>query len=102
MVEVLSVRRQRCAPMTEEHEAPVPAAFPFWVRPISIFGLFLITTFIESSRLLTMPSSPAHLHLMLVDTPFPHGSGAAPTGVGPWSEGFRRRVTLPPYLVGYC
>jgi hypothetical protein len=66
----------------------VPAAFPFWVRLISILGLSLLTTFIESLRVLTVPSSPARLRLMLADTPFPRGSGAALTGVGPLSEGF--------------
>jgi hypothetical protein len=44
----------------------------------------------------------SHLRLMLADTPFPHGSGASHVTVGPLFEGFGQRVTLLPYLVGYC
>ena len=44
----------------------------------------------------------SHLRLMLAETPFPHGSGASHVTVGPLSEGFGQRVTLLPYLVGYC
>ena len=44
-------------PMAGDTSAPAPAALPFWLRPVSLFGLFIITTFIESSRLLTMPST---------------------------------------------
>ena len=32
---------------------------PFWVEPISIFGSFLVTAFISSLHMLTMPSSLA-------------------------------------------
>ena len=47
------------------------------------------------------PSRP-HFRPMLADTPFPHGSGASHVTVGPLFEGFGQRVTLLPYLVGYC
>jgi hypothetical protein len=39
---------------------------------------------------------------MLADTPSLRSSGASPKTVGTLSEGFRQRVTLLPYLVGYC
>jgi hypothetical protein len=56
---------------------PLPATVPFWLKPVSIFGLVLITTLIESSRLFTLPSIQPHLRLMLADTPPPHSSGAS-------------------------
>lgn len=43
-----------------------PRYIPFWVRPVSAFGLLTITTFISSSDSLTLPSSlapPPHWHL---------------------------------------
>jgi hypothetical protein len=30
----------------------------FWLKPVSIFGLFLVTTFISSSLTLTLLSEP--------------------------------------------
>ena len=56
-------------------------------KPVSIFGLLLITTFIESSRLFTIPSIQPHLRLMLADTSSPHGSDASWVTVGTVSEG---------------
>ena len=87
--------------MTEEREASVPAALPFWLRPRSILGRSLITTFIESSHLLAMPSTLAPHRLMLADTSLPHGQDAPEVGRDTLSEGFRRFVALPPYLLGY-
>jgi hypothetical protein len=46
MGEVLSVRRERWTSMTGYYQDPVPATVPFWLKPGSIFGLVLITTFI--------------------------------------------------------
>jgi hypothetical protein len=77
MGEVLSVRRERCVSMTRYYQDPVPAPVPFWRKPVSIFGLVLITTFSESSHMLTIPCIQPHLRLMLADTPSPHGSGAS-------------------------
>ena len=73
-----------------------------WPKPLSIFGLLEVTTFIKSSHVFTIPSIPPHLRLMLAETPFPHGSGASRVTVGTLSEGIGQRVTLLPYLVGYC
>jgi hypothetical protein len=81
---------------------PVPATVPFWPKPVSIFGLVLITTFNESSRLFTIPSIQPLLRLMLADTPLPHGFGASQMTVGTVSEGSVRVVTFPHILVGYC
>jgi hypothetical protein len=39
--------------------------------------------------------------LMLAGAPLPRGSGATLASAGTLSEGFRRVVTFPPYLVGY-
>jgi len=59
----------------------------FWLKPLSIFGLSILTTFIESSHVFTIPSIQAHLRLMLADTPFLRRSGASHMTVGPMSEG---------------
>jgi len=74
----------------------------FWLKPLSILGLVLITTFIESSHVFTIPFIQPRLRLMLADTPFPHGSGASRETVGTVSAGSVRGVTFPHILVGYC
>jgi hypothetical protein len=74
----------------------------FWLKPLSIFGLSLITTFIESSHVFTIPSIQPRLRLMLADTPSPHGSGTSRVTVGTVSEGSVRVVAFPHILVGYC
>ena len=100
--EVLSVRRERWVSMTEYYQDSVPAPVPFWRKPLSIFGLVLITTFIESSHVFTIPSIQPHLRLMLADTPSPHGSGASRVTVGTVSAGAVQVVTFPHICVGYC
>ena len=77
MGEVLSVRRECLMSMTGYYQDPVPTPVPFWLKPGSIFGLVLITTFIKSSHVFTIPSIQPHLRLMLADTPSPRGSGAS-------------------------
>src|ERR671930_1873449 len=81
---------------------PIPATVPFWPKPSSIFGSLLITTFIESSHVFTIPSIQPLLRLMLADTPSPHGSGASRVTVGTVSAGSGRGVTFPHICVGYC
>src|SRR5712671_2307429 len=49
----------------------------------------------EHLCILTLLPSLAPLHLMLADTPWPHGSVATLTNVGPLSEGFERSVASP-------
>src|SRR4029450_4732152 len=73
MGEVLSVRRERGMSMTGYYQDPVPAPVPLGLKPLSILGLLLITTCIESSHMLTIPSIQPRLRLMLADTPLPHG-----------------------------
>jgi len=102
MGEVLSVRRERGRSMTGSWQDPVPAPVPFWPKPLSIFGLPLVTTFIESSPVFTIPSIQPRLRLMLADTPSPHGSGTSRVTVGTVSEGSVRVVAFPHILVGYC
>ena len=53
----------------------------------------------EHLCILTMLPSLAPLHLMMADTPWPHGFGATLANVGPLSEGFERFVASPLYLV---
>ena len=100
--EVLSLRRERCVSMTGYYRDPVPAPVPFWRKPVSIFGLVLITTFSESSHLFTIPFIQPRLRLMLADTLSPHGSSANRVIVGTVSAGSVRGVTFPHILVGYC
>jgi hypothetical protein len=88
--------------MTGYYRDPLPAPVPFWLKPGSIFGLVLITTFSERSRGFTIPSIQPPLRLMLAETPFPHGSGVSRETVGTVSEGSVRVVTFPYILVGYC
>ena len=100
--EVLSLRRERWVSMTGYYRAPVPAPAPFWLKPLSLLGLLLITTFSESSRVFTIPSIQPRLRLMLAETPFPRGSGASRVTVGTVSAGSVRGVTFPHICVGYC
>ena len=44
-------------PRRENDETPVPDHIPFWFKPDSIFGLSLLTTFIGTSRRLTLSRS---------------------------------------------
>ena len=84
---MLSVRRERWMSMTEYYQDSVPAPVPFWLKPLSILGLSLITTFIESSHVFTIPSIQPQLRLMLAETPSPRGSGASRMTVGTVSVG---------------
>ena len=42
-----------------EGETPAPGHVPFWFKPVSIFGLLVLTTFIGSSPELALPSTLA-------------------------------------------
>jgi len=42
--------------MTRKGGVLVPATVPFWLKPISTFGLFSLTMFIERSPGFTLPS----------------------------------------------
>jgi hypothetical protein len=72
--------------MTENPEASVLTArrTPQHVRLLSADDAY------EHLCILTLLPSLAPLHLMLADTPWPHGFGATLTNVGPLSEGFER------------
>jgi hypothetical protein len=41
--------------MTRKQEILVPATLPFWLKPLSTFGLFSLTMFIEHSPVFAMP-----------------------------------------------
>ena len=83
--------------MTENPEASVHTAR----RAAQHFRLFPANDAYEHLCILTLLPSLAPLHLMLADTPWPHGFGATLANVGPLSEGFERCVASPLYLVGY-
>ena len=83
--------------MTENPEASVLTA----TRAAQHFRLFRANDAYEHLCILTLLPSLAPLHLMLADTPWPHGFGATLASVGPLSEGFERSVASPLNLVGY-
>ena len=88
--------------MTRDIGALVPATLPVWLKLVSIFSLWKMTVFIESSRVLTIPFILAPLRPVLADTSPPHGFDASLATEGTLSEGFARFVALPHYLLGYC
>src|SRR5205807_10287676 len=77
--------------MTEKPEASVLTA----TRAAQHFRLFSADDAYEHLCILTLLPSLAPLHLVLADTPWPHGFGATLTNVGPLSEGFERSVASP-------
>src|SRR5438445_4148529 len=85
------MRRQCYLPMTENPEASVLTA----KRAPQHIRLFRANDAYEHLCILTLLPSLAPLHLMLADTPWPHGFGATLTNVGPLSEGFERSVASP-------
>ena len=54
----------------------------FWFKPVSIFGLFTFTEFIDSSLALALPLSLVPFRIMLADTLGPHGFGLPLSGMG--------------------
>jgi len=48
---------------SEDQQASELVHLPFWFKPISVFGLSLITTFINGSRRFTLPAILAPDHL---------------------------------------
>jgi len=90
--------------MTREQQALVLCYSAFWLKPDSIFGLFVMTTFIKGSVILTMPSNPGPF------TTFDAGSGAfssrllapVPCGTsGLCPRAIRQVIAALPYLIGY-
>lgn len=99
---VRSVRRERWVSMPGEPADPGPATVPWWPKPVSLFGLFLMTAFLQRPPVCTRPSIPPALRRMPAETPPPHGCGAGRVPVGALSGGFRPRVPVLLYPVGYC
>ena len=77
--------------MTEEPETSVLTA----KRATQHVRLFRANGAYERLCILTLLPSLAPLHLMLADTPWPHGFGVTLANVGPLSEGFERSVASP-------
>ena len=102
MGEVLSVRRWCLLSMTGYGGDPVPTPLPFWLKPVGTFGLFIFTTLPRVHM-----CSPYHASDPISAWCWQiHRSLAVLMPVwmtvGVLSEGIRQRVTLLPYLVGYC
>ena len=77
--------------MTENPEASVLTAR----RAAQHVRLFRANDAYEHLCILTLLPSLAPLHVMLADTPWPHGFGAILADVGTLSEGFERFVASP-------
>ena len=77
--------------MTENPEASVLTA----TRAAQHFRLFRANDAYEHLCILTLLPSLAPLHLMLADTPWPHGFGAALASVDTFSKGSRTVRYLP-------
>ena len=87
--------------MAEEPIPSAPAALPFWLRPGSILGRLDMTTFIESSHLLAMPSTLALYRLDAGSCTFLSRLRCSLAGRDTLSAGFARLVALPQYRLGY-
>jgi len=88
-------------PMTGEQEAPVPAALPFWPRPVK---------HLEPARLNDVHREFAYASHAVHPRPSPPEAGSYAlasrferplAGWDTWSERFPRFVTSPQLLVGY-
>ena len=77
--------------MAGEAETPAPTA----KRAAQHIRLSRGNDVYEHLCILTLLSSLGLLHLMLADTPWPHGFGATLASVGTLSEGFERSVASP-------
>ena len=100
MGEGRSGRRERWGSLTGEARDPGPAPVPVWRKPLRLWGLVLIPTFSERSRVFTLPAIQPRLRLRLAETPFPRGAGASRVTVGPVSAGAVRGGTFPHICVG--
>jgi hypothetical protein len=77
--------------MTEKWVVSVPTA----IRTAQHLRFSLDDDAYEHSCILTLLSSLAPLHIVLVDAPSPRGSDATLAGTGSLSEGFERFVAAP-------
>ena len=85
------MRRQCDVTMTEEPTRSVPTAR----RTAQHLRFSKVYDAYEHSYILTLLSSLGRFHIVLVDTPSPHGSDATLAGMGTLSEGFERFVAAP-------
>lgn len=61
--------------MVAQFTRTTPHRVPFWSKPVSTFGLLLVTTFIGSSHRLVVPAHPLLLSaFVLADSASPRGS----------------------------
>ncbi len=85
------MRQQRCLPMTEYEKASVLTA----KRAAQHVRLSRRNDAYEHLCILTPLSRLGPFHLLLADTPWPHGFGATLASVGTLSEGFEWSVASP-------
>ena len=84
-------------------QAPLPTLLPFGSSLSALFGLLVFTTFIESSHLLTLPTTLAPYRLNAGSVTLSSRLGCPVRRLrDTLSGGFGRFVTLPPCSVGYC
>ena len=74
--------------MRGESQAPRPTPVPFWLQPVSNFGLSEMTTFIESLLALTIAFTLALTRLMLAGVSLPRSLDTRLSTAATWSEGY--------------
>ena len=61
--------------MVAQFTKATPYRVPFWFKPVSTFGLLMVTTFIRSSHMLVVSAHPLLLSaFVLADSAWPRGS----------------------------
>ena len=97
-----------CSPVARQRrqgkgEAPAPGHVPFWFKPVSAFGLLVLTTFIGSSPELAMPSTLVPDRLGASSRRIPSREIRPPgSGEDTLSQELRTaRLLRPHVLVGY-
>jgi hypothetical protein len=80
--------------MAVQYSKTTPHRVPFWFKPVSMFGLLKLTTFIGSSHTLIVPVHPLLLSaLMLADSALPYGLAYRISGGYVVPEASHRAVT---------
>ena len=102
-VRLCLLRRWPCCLRGERIQLPYRSTVPVWLKPLSIFGLYFLTTFNSSSHLLAIPSDPSsRTALMLAVAISPRGLMTVPKDEATLSPELHTAGLLQPHVwVGY-
>jgi hypothetical protein len=85
-VRLCLLRRWLCCLRGERLQLPYRSTVPVWLKPLSILGLYFLTTFNSSAHLFAIPSNPSsRTALMLAVAISPHGLMTVPKDEATWS-----------------